>query len=153
MVSPFSQILPTPSTFSDDCDEAFDQTIVSPTIRSEFGKSLEDIMPVPPVDPQLKRLKEFLDTEWGLPAVENQLRNWFQGGMPPIPPPQRWIIPRGIDITELTWRQTQSEKFVEEMWPCIKILIGVDTCNTQWAAQTLTVLAMFNVIRILPLIS
>ena len=127
--------------------------IETPSTYSEFGKSLEDIMPVPPVDPQLERLKDFLDTEWGRPAVENQLRGLFRGGLPPISPPQRWDIPHSIDIVGLIWEQTQSEKFVEEMWPCIKILIGVDTCNTMWAAQTLTVLSMFNIIRLLPIIS
>jgi len=124
-----------------------------PSTYSEFGKSLEDIMPVPPVDPHLERLKDFIDTEWGLPAVENQLRGLFMGGLPPISPPQRWAISRNINVVELIWEQTQSEKFIEEMWPCIKILIGVDTCNTMWAAQTLTVLAMFNIIRLLPIIS
>lgn len=111
-------------------------------------------MPVPAVDPQLVRLKEFLNTEWGLPAVEVQLRGLFgDGGLPPIPPPQRWAVPGNLHIAELIWEQVQSEKFVDEMWPSVNMLLGDDTCNTMWAAQTLTVLAMFNIIRILPIVS
>jgi len=150
----------TPSTSYDRDESPFfsseeedDSPLQGPTTYSEFGKSLEDIMPEPSVDPHLVRLKEFLDTEWGLPAVENQLRGLFQGGLPPISPPQRWVIPRNLDVVELIWQQTQSEKFIDEMWPCIQMLIGVDTCNTMWAAQTLTVLALFNIIRLLPIIS
>jgi hypothetical protein len=104
------------------------------------------------VDPHLERLKEFLDTEWGPPAVANQLRGLFAGGLPPIPPPQRWTCGKNIDIAGIIWEQVQSEKFVDESWPIIKMLLGVDTCNTAWAAQTLTVLALFNIIRILPIV-
>ena len=112
-------------------------------------------MPQPAVDPQLVRLQEFLNTEWGLPAVEVQLRGLFANGLPPIPPPQRWAVPTQISmgISTLVWEQVESEKFVDEMWPSVKILLGEDTCNTMWAAQTLTVLAVFNIIRILPIVS
>jgi hypothetical protein len=139
-----------------DSSEEFPSELLpqTPSTFSEFGRNLEDILPEPivPVDAQLERLKEFLDTEWGLPAVENQLRVMFMGGMPPIPPPQRWVIGRYVNIPELIWQQVQSEKFLEDTWPSIRMLLGVDVCNTAWAAQALTVLALFNVIRILPII-
>jgi len=122
----------------------------TPSIYSEFGRSLEDIMLPPVEDPQLIRLKEFLDTEWGPPAVGMQLRALFAGGLPPIPPPQRWDTE--IDVIQVIYEQLQSEKFVNEMWPSIKMLLKDDTCNTSWAAQTLTILALFNIIRILPII-
>ena len=108
-------------------------------------------VPEPVVDPQLVRLKEFLDEEWGQPAIEQQLRGLFAGGLPPIPPPQRWVV-GNLDIVGLVYEQVQSEKFVDENWPSVKMLLGVDTLNTAWAAQTLTVLAIFNIIRILPIL-
>jgi hypothetical protein len=123
-----------------------------PSIYSEFGRSLEDIMPEPPVDAHLERLKEYLDTEWGPPAVQSQLRGLFAEGLPPIPPPQRWAVSVRLDIPQLIWEQTQSEKFVNEQWPSIKMLVGEDTCNTEWAARVLTMLALFNIIRVLPVI-
>ena len=108
-------------------------------------------MPAPVQDPQFTRLKEYLDQEWGPPAVQVMVRTLFANGLPPIPKPERWSIDSRLDICELIWKQTQSEKFVEEMWPSIKMLLGEDTCNTMWSAQVLTFLALFNIIRILPI--
>jgi hypothetical protein len=141
--------LPAPSTsFETDNHE------LHATIYSEFHRNLEDILPAPEpvVEPQLERLKQFLDTEWGPPAVENQLRILFAGGMPPIPVPQLWAVSRNLEIPSLVWEQTQSEKFVDENWPSIKMLLGDNTLNTEWAAQVLTILALFNIIRIIPVL-
>jgi len=112
-------------------------------------------MPPPPetIDRDLELAKRFLDEQWGPPAVEVQLRALFSEGLPPIPPPQRWGTPYSFDITQLIWEQVQSEKFIEDSWPSIKMLLKEDTCNTMWVAQALTVLALFNIIKILPLVS
>ena len=104
-------------------------------------------------DPHLVRFQEFLDTEWGLPAVQVLFRGLFRGGFPPIPAPHMWKIPhQQLDIEELTWQQVQSPAFVEELFPSVKMLLDDNITNTQWAAQIMTVLAFFRVIQILPIV-
>lgn len=100
---------------------------------------------------RLIRFKEFLNTHWGLPAVTVQFRGLFAGGYPPIPIPTRWQLPQGIDIEDLVWRQVQTEKFIDEIWPSVVMMLGDDIPNFEWAAQVATVLALFNLIRVLPI--
>ena len=103
-------------------------------------------------DPHLARLREFIDTEWGLPAVELMFRGLFQGGYPPIPIPTQWDVPGVLDVPELVWQQVQTDAFLEEMFPSVKMLMGDNIANTSWAAQVLTVLGFFHIIHILPTI-
>lgn len=103
-------------------------------------------------DPHLTRLREFLNTEWGLPGVEVLFRGLFAGGYPPIPVPSQWDVPGVLDLSELVWQQTQTDAFLEEVFPSVKMVLGDNMANTQWAAQVLTVLAFFRIIQILPVI-
>ena len=96
--------------------------------------------------------KEFLNTHWGLPAVVVQFRGLFAGGYPPIPIPTRWQIPTNIDVAELVWEQVQTEKFIDEIWPSIVMLLGNDITNYEWAARIASVLSLFNIIKILPIV-
>ena len=96
--------------------------------------------------------KNFLDAHWGLPAVVVQFRGLFAGGYPPIPVPTRWQIPHNIDLTQLVWEQIQTETFIDEVWPSIKMLLGNDVLNYEWAARVATVLSLFNIIRVLPIV-
>lgn len=102
---------------------------------------------------QLTCFKEFLNTHWGLPAVVVMFRGLFAGGYPPIPVPTRWHISSRIDVAKVVWEQTQSEAFVDDAWSSIKMLLGDDIVNYEWAARVLTVLALFNVIKILAIIT
>lgn len=114
----------------------------------------EQLAPEPIEDKRLRRLKEYLETEWGPYAVTNQMRNLFGSavGYPPIPPPQRWRIPANLDLDRLIWEQLQNEAFIDEIWPSILMMLDDDTLNTMWAAQVATVLALHNIIKILPII-
>ena len=102
---------------------------------------------------RLIRFKEFLNTQWGLPAANIQLRRLFSGGYPPIPLITTWKNPKGIDVTQLTWEQVQTENFIDEIWPSITMMLGDDIDNFEWAARVATVLSFFNIIRVLPIIS
>lgn len=104
-----------------------------------------------PDDSYLARLKEFVDTEWGLPGVTMLFRGLFSGGYAPIPIPTQWAIPSRVDIVELVWQQVQNHKFLDEMWPSIKMLMNDNLMNTQWTAQVATILAFYRVIKILPI--
>ena len=106
----------------------------------------------PQEDARLTRFKEFLNTQWGLPAVTVMFRGLFAGGYPPIPVPTRWQIPSGFNLEQLVWEQVQTEKFIDEAWPSILMLLGDDICNSEWAARIATVLSFFNVIRVLPIV-
>ena len=102
---------------------------------------------------RLMLFKNFLDSHWGLPAVVVLFRTLFsEGGYPPISVPTRWYIPKNIDLTRLVWEQIQTENFIDEIWPSIKMLLGDDVLNYEWAARVATVLSLFNIIRVLPLV-
>lgn len=120
--------------------------------RDKYDKFIENHQITQVKDLQLARFKEFIDTEWGLPAVEVLFRGLFAGGYPPIPTPSQWDVPGVLDLAELVWQQTQTYAFIEDNWPSVKMLLGDNVLNTQWAAQIMTVLAFFNVIKILPTI-
>lgn len=96
--------------------------------------------------------KEFLNTQWGLPAVTVLFRSLFAGGYPPIPIPSRWQVPTKINIENLVWEQVQTEKFIDEIWPSVVMMLGDDITNFEWAARVASVLSLFNVIRILPIV-
>jgi hypothetical protein len=121
-------------------------------VEEEFDKFLGNHQIVNKEDPLLLRFKEFIDTEWGLPAVTVQFRGLFSGGYPPIPSPAQWGIPSHLSIEELVWQQAQTYSFIEEMYPSIKMMLGDNITNTMWAAQVLTVLAFHRVIHILPML-
>lgn len=101
---------------------------------------------------RLVRFKEFLNTHWGLPAVVVLFRGLFAEGYPPIPIPNRWCIPKDIDVTQLTWEQLQTESFIDEIWPSIIMLLGDDITNFEWAARVTTVLSLFNIIKVIPVV-
>jgi len=101
---------------------------------------------------RLIRFKEFLNTRWGLPAVVVQFRALFAGGYPPIPVPTRWKIPSSLDVASLVWEQVQTENFIDEIWPSIVIMMGDDITNFEWAARIASVLSLFNIIKILPIV-
>ena len=105
-----------------------------------------------PEDEERERFKEFLNTQWGLPATTVLFRGLFSGGFPPIPAPNRWNIPNDINVIKLVWEQTQTEGFINEIWPSVRMMLQDDTCNFQWAAQVATVLAFFNIIKVLPIV-
>lgn len=96
--------------------------------------------------------KEFLNTHWGLPAVVVLFRGLFAGGYPPIPVPSRWHLPTNIDVAGLVWEQVQTENFIDEIWPSIVMMMGDDVCNWEWTARIASVLSLFNIIKILPLV-
>lgn len=101
---------------------------------------------------RLIRFKEFLNTKWGLPAVVVLFRSLFAGGYPPIPVLNRWHIPNNIDITRLVWEQVQTENFIDEIWPSLMMMLGDDITNFEWAARIASVLSLFNIIRVLPIV-
>ena len=101
---------------------------------------------------QLMLFKNYLDAHWGLPAVVVQFRGLFAGGYPPIPIPTRWLIPKDIDLMQLVWEQIQTDNFIDEIWPSIKMLLGNDICNYEWSARVATVLSLFNIIKVLPIV-
>ena len=104
-------------------------------------------------DKQLERFKEFLDNEWGLPAVILEFRNLFgPSGLHGLPPIHRWDIPSSLDVPQLVWEQVQTEAFIEEVWPILKMLLKEDIINSMWAAQAATILSFFNVMKILPIV-
>jgi len=121
--------------------------------QEKLNEFVKDHQIIEKEDPSLIRLREFLDTEWGQPGVEVLLRNRFGGGgFAPIPVPYLWVIPPTLDLAQLVWQQTQTDAFLEEMWPSIKMMMGDNILNTDWTAQVLTMLAFFRVIQILPII-
>jgi hypothetical protein len=99
---------------------------------------------------QLALFKRYLDENWGPPAVTVLFRGLYAGGYPPIPLINRWDIPSGVDVENLVYEQTQTDGFVEDAWPSIRMMLGDDIVNYEWAARILTVLAFFNIIRVLP---
>ena len=125
-----------------------------PTLRilSEPNPIKEYLSPYEENDHEKNAFKEYLNTEYGPAGVEGQLRHIFQGGIAPIPPPNRWALRTHLDISGLVWEQVQTESFIDEIWPCVKLLLGEDSLNRQWAAGCCTILALFNMIRILPIV-
>lgn len=107
----------------------------------------------PSEDNELESFKEFLNTEFGPAGVEQQLRGLFSGGFAPIPPPPRWAISPNLDLCHLVWEQVQSDAYIDSIWPCLKLLLQRDTLNRSWAAGVATVLSLFNIIRILPVVT
>jgi len=118
----------------------------------EFNKFVDGHQIVHKEDPYFKRFQEFIDTEWGLPAVQVQFRGLFTGGYPPIPSPAQWQVPSNLNIEMLVWQQIQTEAFQEEMFPAVRMMLGSSITNTMWAAQVMTMLAFYRIIQILPLI-
>ena len=105
-----------------------------------------------PIDKQLEAFKEYLNTEYGPHGVEMQLRAAFSGQFAPLPPPHRWQISNHLDISRLVWEQLQADAFIDDIWPSIKLLLGNDILNREWAARVATILSLFNLIKILPVV-
>ena len=133
---------------SETTSQPLNQNLKTRTLEELYGQSPAE----KPEDIRLRRFKEYIETEWGPAAVTMQLRALFGNGYPPIPPPQRWTLgPYYTNLEQLIWEQVQTESFIEEIWPSVQMLLGDDVCNSMWAAQVATTLALFNLIRILPL--
>lgn len=119
--------------------------------KKELAKRLGLPMDKPPKSEENKaRFKRFLDEEWGIEAaIATVFRAWnFQ----PVPPPFRWDIPSNLNVEQLTWEQVHTDKFIDEIWPVVEMLLGDDVLNWDWAARVATVLSLFNVIRIIPIV-
>ena len=147
--SPSPPLLKLRKSTSEESPE--DQSLPKPTLRilSEPGKEEK---PTGPIDIELEAFKVYLDTEFGPAGVEMQLRGAFGGGLAPIPPPPRWAISPNLDISHLVWEQVQTDSFIDEIWPSVKMLLGGDTLNRQWAAGVCTILSLMNIIRVLPIV-
>ena len=124
------------------------------TIRKQNNTWLADLPAKQPTEDErrLMLFKNYLDAHWGLPAVVVLFRTLFAGGYPPIPIPTRWLIPKDIDLIQLIWEQIQTDNFIDEIWPSIKMLLGDDICNYEWSARVATVLSLFNIIKVLPIV-
>ena len=101
---------------------------------------------------RLVLLKRFIDENWGPQAVNNVFRILYSGGFPPMPPVERWDIPSHFDVERLVWEQVHTEKFIDESWPSIRMLLKDDILNYEWAARVATVLSLFNIIKVIPIV-
>ena len=115
------------------------------SFEGEFSVRSED-------DKRLEAFKDFLNIQWGRPAVVTLFRSLWSGGYPPFPVFTSWAVPQNVDILELVWRQVQTDSFIDEIWPSLKMVLDDNIFNSQWAAQVATLLAMYNVIKFLPLL-
>lgn len=132
-----------PSMTSQESQPSLD--LIEAGISSSSGKEQEI---------ELLRLKNYIDTEWGLPAVTLTLRSLYRGNTIYIPLPERWHIAQSLknEIESLVYNQVQTESFIDSIWPSIKMLLGPDVSNLVWAAEIATVLAYVNLIRIIPIV-
>lgn len=116
------------------------------------GKSISAFKLDKADEEQLARFKEWLDTQWGPPAVEIFVGQALSGGVLSLPRITSWDVPSDFPFSRLVFEQVHTESFIDEMWPIAKIMLKNDVLNSMWVAHMMTLLAMFNLITLLPII-
>ena len=69
-----------------------------------------------------------------------------------IPAVTIWGIPASFDKAQLVYEVATAPGYVEGVWPYLSMLMGRSVGNTEWAAMLLTTIALFDSIKILPLV-
>jgi hypothetical protein len=83
--------------------------------------------------------------------------NWVRlhltnlGRIPNVIPVQTiWNVPASLDIPKLIYDNVLSLGYVENVWPCLCVVMGSSIDNVLWSAGVLTTIALFDTIRMLP---
>jgi len=98
----------------------------------------------------LVRLKEYIRLNWTPTAVALHIQHVFMGSPIICPPYILWAVPNTIDIPTIIHAYMTRDDYLEDIWPSLSILLTNSITNLPWAASVATSIALFDVIRLLP---
>ena len=103
-------------------------------------------------DYNLRRLVDFLHGNVYSKRWVNMHLGLVSSNPKVIPAVTIWGIPGSFDKGQLVYEVATAPGYVEGVWPYLSMLMGRSVGNTEWAAMLLTTIALFDAIKILPLV-
>lgn len=93
--------------------------------------------------------KEYLVTNWSPHAISIHIRMMCSYRQF-LQPYTNWKTKSVIDIAQTVWYYMNQDRFVEAIWPALRIVMGDNLCNYAWTSGVATSIALFQVIASLP---
>lgn len=67
-----------------------------------------------------------------------------------LPTPTLWDVPSSVDMAALVYQVVLTSGFVENIWPYLRLIMGLSKDNVNWTAAVLTTCALFQALPLLP---
>lgn len=101
-------------------------------------------------DVNLRRIKEYVTgNEFSVNWVRLHLTNL--GRIPNVVPVMTiWDISSSWDIPKIIYDIIQEPGYIDNIWPCLRIIMGSSQDNIMWTVGVMTTIALFDCIRTLP---